>query len=42
MDLLLDYLKDKKLLEGNQVRLKFIGDRSVLTDEIKEKHGTRN
>ena len=36
MDLLLDYLKDKKLLEGNQVRLKFIGDRSVLTDEIKE------
>ena len=36
MELLLDYLKDKKLLEGNQVRLKFIGDRSVLTDEIKE------
>lgn len=36
MDLLLDYLKDKKLLEGNQVRLKFIGDRIVLTDEIKE------
>ena len=36
MDLLLDYLKDKKLLEGNQVRLKFIGDRSMLTDEIKE------
>ena len=36
MDLLLDYLKDKKLLEGNEVRLKFIGDRSVLTDEIKE------
>ncbi len=36
MDLLLDYLKDKKLLEGNQVRLKFIGDRSILTDEIKE------
>ena len=29
-------LKDKKLLEGNEVRLKFIGDRSVLTDEIKE------
>ena len=36
MDLLLDYLKDKKLLEVNQVRLKFIGDRSMLTDEIKE------
>ncbi len=36
MALLLDYLKDKKLLEGNQVRLKFIGDRSVLTEEIKE------
>ncbi len=36
MDLLLDYLKDKKLLEGNEIRLKFIGDRSVLTDEIKE------
>ena len=36
MDLLLDYLKDKKLLEGNQVRLKFIGDRSMLTEEIRE------
>ncbi len=36
MDLLLDYLKDKKLLEGNQVRLKFIGDRSILTEEIRE------
>ncbi len=36
MDLLLDYLKDKKLLEGNQVRLKFIGDRSALTEEIRE------
>ena len=36
MDLLLDYLKDKKLLEGNEVRLKFIGDRSMLTDEIRE------
>lgn len=35
MKLLLDYLRDKKLLEGNQVRLKFIGDRSVLTDEIR-------
>lgn len=35
MKLLLEYLKDKKLLEGNQVRVKFIGDRSVLTDEIK-------
>ncbi len=36
MDLLLAYLKDKKLLEGNEVRLKFIGDRSRLTDEIRE------
>lgn len=36
MDLLLDYLKDKKLLEGNEVCLKFIGDRSALTDEIRE------
>ena len=35
MDLLLEYLKDKKLLEGNEVRLKFIGDRSMLTDEIR-------
>ena len=35
MKLLLEYLKDKKLLEGNQVRVKFIGDRSILTDEIK-------
>ena len=35
MDLLLEYLKDKKLLEGNEVCLKFIGDRSMLTDEIR-------
>lgn len=35
MKLLLEYLRDKKLLEGNQVRVKFIGDRSILTDEIK-------
>lgn len=35
MTLLLEYLRDKKLLEGNQVRLKFIGDRSALTDEIR-------
>lgn len=35
MKLLLEYLKDKKLLEGNQVKVKFIGDRSVLTDEIR-------
>lgn len=34
MKLLLEYLRDKKLLEGNQVRLKFIGDRSALTEEI--------
>jgi len=34
MKLLLEYLRDKKLLEGNQVRLKFIGDRSMLTEEI--------
>lgn len=36
MDLLLEYLKDKTLLEGNEVRLKFIGDRSRLTDEIRK------
>ena len=36
MNLLLEYLKDKTLLEGNQVRLKFIGDRSMLTEEIRE------
>lgn len=36
MELLLAYLKDKKLLEGNQVRLQFIGDRSALTEEIRE------
>ncbi len=36
MKLLLEYLKDKKLLEGNEVRVKFIGDRSVLTDEIRQ------
>ena len=36
MELLLEYLKDKTLLEGNQVRLKFIGDRSRLTDEIRK------
>ena len=35
MQLLLEYLRDKKLLEGNQVRVKFIGDRSVLTGEIR-------
>ena len=36
MELLLDYLKDKKLLQGNEVRLKFIGDRSQLTEEVRE------
>lgn len=36
MELLLEYLKDKKLLEGNEVRLQFIGDRSALTEEIWE------
>ncbi len=35
MKLLLDYLRDKKLLEGNEVRVRFIGDRSALTDEIR-------
>ncbi len=40
MELLLEYLKDKKLLEGNQVRVKFIGDRSVLTDEIRREMET--
>lgn len=40
MGLLLEYLKDKKLLEGNQVRVKFIGDRSVLTDEIRQEMDT--
>ena len=40
MELLLEYLKDKKLLEGNQVRVKFIGDRSVLTDEIRREMAT--
>ena len=35
MKLLLEYLRDKKLLEGNDVRVKFIGDRSMLTDEIR-------
>ncbi|MBR4890767.1 MAG: isoprenyl transferase [Clostridia bacterium] len=34
MELLLDYLKDKKLLEGNDVRLKFIGDKTRLSREI--------
>jgi undecaprenyl diphosphate synthase len=40
MELLLEYLRDKKLLEGNQVRVKFIGDRSVLTDEIRHEMKT--
>ncbi len=40
MELLLEYLRDKKLLEGNQVRVKFIGDRSVLTDEIRKEMET--
>lgn len=40
MELLLEYLRDKKLLEGNQVRVKFIGDRSVLTDEIRKEMDT--
>ncbi len=40
MELLLEYLRDKKLLEGNQVRVKFIGDRSVLTDEIRREMDT--
>lgn len=40
MELLLEYLRDKKLLEGNQVRVKFIGDRSVLTDEIRQEMET--
>ena len=40
MELLLEYLRDKKLLEGNQVRVKFVGDRSVLTDEIRHEMKT--
>ncbi len=36
MDLLLEYLRDKTLLDGNRVRLKVIGDRSRLTEEIRE------
>lgn len=40
MELLLEYLKDKTLLEGNQVRVKFIGDRSVLTNEIRREMDT--
>ena len=40
MELLLEYLRDKKLLEGNQVRVKFIGDGSVLTDEIRREMDT--
>ena len=40
MELLLEYLRDKKLLEDNQVRVKFIGDRSVLTDEIRHEMET--
>ena len=40
MKLLLEYLRDKKLLEGNQVRVKFIGDRSILTDEIRQEMAT--
>lgn len=35
MKLLLDYLRDKTLLQGNEIRVKFIGDRSPLTEEIK-------
>ncbi len=40
MKLLLEYLRDKKLLQGNQVRVKFIGDRSVLTEEIRQEMAT--
>ena len=36
MDLLLEYLRDEKLLEGNDIQVKFIGDRSVLTEEIRQ------
>ena len=35
MKLFLEYLKDEKLLEGNEIQVRFIGDRSVLSDEIK-------
>lgn len=36
MKLLLEYLRDEKLLEGNDIQVKFIGDRSVLTEEIRK------
>ncbi len=36
MALLLEYLRDEKLLEGNDIQVKFIGDRSVLTEEIRQ------
>jgi len=36
MELLLEYLRDEKLLEGNDIQVKFIGDRSVLTEEIRQ------
>lgn len=36
MKLFLQYLRDETLLEGNDVRVKFIGDRSVLTQEIQD------
>lgn len=34
MDLLLSYLRDKKILSGKKVSIKVIGDRSALSDEI--------
>lgn len=34
MDLLLSYLRDKKILSGKNVTIKVIGDRSALSDEI--------
>lgn len=34
MDLLLSYLRDKKILAGKNVTIKVIGDRSALSDEI--------
>ena len=34
MDLLLSYLRDKKILSGKKVTIKVIGDRSALSDEI--------
>ncbi len=36
MELLLEYLRDEKLLEGNDIQVKFIGDRSVLSEEIRQ------